>query len=56
MARLAKMEAFYIKADIINLPKLDLEDIFEYAISNEDILKMEFRHCKMAMLLYIEIK
>ena len=48
------MEAFYIKADSRNLPKLDLEDIFEYAISNADILKTKFRHCKIARLLYSE--
>ena len=50
------MEAFYIKADSSNLPKLDLEDIFEYAISNADILKTEFMHWKIAMSLYIDIK
>ena len=33
------MEAFYIKADCRNLTTLELEDIFEYAISNADILK-----------------
>ena len=33
------MDAFYIKEESRNLPTLDLEDIFEYAISNADILK-----------------
>ena len=50
------MEAFYIKADSRNLPTLELEDIFECAISNADILTTEFRHWKIARLLYIEIK
>ena len=49
------MEAFY-KSDSRNLPILELEDIFEYAMSNVDILKTEFRHWKIARLLYIEIK
>ena len=48
------LEAFYIKADSRNQPKLDLEDIFEY--SNVDILKTEFRQWKIARLVYIEIK
>ena len=39
-----KMETFYIRADSRNLPKLDLEDIVEYAISNAYILKTKFRH------------
>ena len=51
-----KMESFDIKSDGRNLPTLYLEDIFEYAISNADILKTEFSHWKIARLLYIEIK
>ena len=50
------MEVFYIKADCRNLPKLELEDIFEYDIRNADILKTEIRHWKIARLLNIEIK
>ena len=50
------MEVFYIKSDIRNLQTLELEDIFEYAMSNVDILKTEFRNWKIARLLYIEIK
>ena len=46
-----KWRHFYIKADSRSQPKLDLQNIFEYAIRNADILKTEFRHWKIGRLL-----